>query len=500
MTEEQLNQLLVGSGSLPGSVEDLTGEVHNLMMREWLDPWSASTTPSPDMSEFDPQQLASDFDAHQLSLQLESFFQDPLEDGMVQSPYYDEMTFVPEDCVQPSIMQQQQQEEEEIQVEEEEITLQELDAMVPVQQLKRRRSSSSSESSSSEEEDDSSDEEDDDVIPTTVANVNNRQRYWSDSSDSEEDDEPLPSRASSPTTTAPSAYAYMHKRQIEETLLSKITNQLQQEKLPGILAILSSENKAGKHDDEVEIDLSRLARDQLVRLLCYVEACIGEQNGGPAVNVADYIVKEKQIKKKVQTVSDAEDSDVPRKQRRRQPKQPRKRQTRQELTEDILADDDESDEDDDKDEGEDVMAGLRGHGPMSMAELSKRQDAVRSSSSSKKSRKRVKRRSLDDAPVSSSSVPAHVEGSIAVSRPKRSAAQRKRRLSDDSDMEDGRRSNSSSGSELIVYGDEKMDFNVKDNKTIVHESTAPVVPVVPVVTPPVIDDEEDLDEEIDIML
>ena len=61
---------------------------------EWLDPWSsASNTPSP--ADLSPTDL-TDFDAHQLSLQLESFFsQDPLEEGAmaVQSPFYDEMTF-----------------------------------------------------------------------------------------------------------------------------------------------------------------------------------------------------------------------------------------------------------------------------------------------------------------------------------------------------------------------------------------------------------------------
>ncbi|KAG2219270.1 hypothetical protein INT45_000046, partial [Circinella minor] len=598
MTQEQLNELLSTPGVVAPGMEDLTGEVQNLMMSEWLDPWSsASNTPSP--ADLSPTDL-TDFDAHQLSLQLESFFsQDPLDEGAmaVQSPFYDEMTFVPENTnviipgdnthllhadnnnllnailpqqteqlfqdinkQQGMILEEEEEEEEIVQVDED-IAVQELDIAtsileqelvqpkqqqqieipMPTETLKRRRDSSSSESSSgssgSSSSESESEDDEDDVIPTTVANMNNRQQYWSDSSDSDSEDErPTQhrSRASSPLPNASTGnFAYMHKRQIEETLLSKITNQLQQDKLPGILAILSSENNG---EDEVEIDLSRLQREQLVRLLCYVDACIREQNGGPTVNVSDYIVKEKQqVKKSVQQVQDdSEDEEeeeekvMPnnnKSRRRRGPsngnkrtmkQKPKSKKSRQELTEDILAG--SSDDEDgmaDK-ENEDDLAGLRGQGPMSMAELSKRQDKVRGSSTTtttttKKSRKRTKRKNSDDAAAVVSSTTsvlaaAHMKGSIAASKPKRSSTHKKRvTSSDDSDGDEmGRRSNNSSGSELIVYGNEQMDFNVKSNETIVHQSSvvSHVVPAtpLPVLPTPIVDDDDDLDEEIDIMM
>lgn len=407
--------------------------------------------------------------------------------------------------------------------------------------LKRRRSSSSSSSSSSEssaseedeEEDSSSSDEEGNVIPTTVANLSNRHlsHYWSSSDSDSDSDAPSTRRQSSSPSAVSNSYAYMHKRQIEETLLNKITNQLQPDKLPGILSILSSETSTTQQTDEVEIDLSGLEREKLVCLLSYVDACIVEQNGGPAVNVADYIIKKQETKKKgprtrpaLRDTDDDDDDDDddndsrPRRGRRSQQRKPRRRvaKSRQELTEEILADDDEEEEQAAVPRPapslSQSMSGQR-QGPMSMASLSRRQDkeskklSRKNGANRKRSRRSKRSKDDDDAAVvsSSSSALAFAQSidSIAVSRPKRRAALHKRRLLEDALLpSDGEESGPCEEGTLIVYSDEQMDFGVTDNKTIVHEpSTTPAINSTPLPQLPVPDDDDDdVDEEIDIML
>lgn len=426
----------------------------------------------------------------------------------------------------------------------------------PVNSLKRRRSSvmsSEEEDSTDDSSDDSSDSEDENaVIPTTVANLGSR--YWSSSDESESESESYPtasttastphkrrSRPASPTASC-SAYAYMHKRQIEETLLNKISNQLQPDKLPGILAIISNDN-AGQANGEVEIDLSCLARDQLVRLLSYVEACIREQSGGPAVDLEQYLDKKEEQQPSVinkpsaAMLDDSEDEDdMPKKKRQPRRRNPsggrrqrqngvkaRSRKSRQELTEDILADDESADDMDDvlHSNGASTM-NHNNDGPISMAQLSKRQAQLerqqgkqrRRSAGSKRGGgrgKRSKKNADDDAAaVVSTSALAHaqqVTDSIAVTRPKRRTALHKRRIMEDQFYGSEETDDDQPEGTLIVYSDEKMDFNVKDNQTIVHEASPISTPVPtspaqvslsPSSTPSAIEEEED--EEIDIML
>ncbi|OBZ80946.1 hypothetical protein A0J61_11006 [Choanephora cucurbitarum] len=388
--------------------------------------------------------------------------------------------------------------------------------------VKRRRDSSSSESSSEDDsssgsESDSESEDEVTVIPTTVANMNSRGRMnYSSSSDSDSDAEVMPGHRSRAMSPVSNSYMYMHKRQIEETLLDRITNQLHPEKLPGILPILSSEKANSQHEDEVEIDLSCLAREQLVQVLSYVDACILEQRGGPAVRVEDYIQK-KPAKKGPRTrpalVDEGRMATEPKKRRpakqqRRRPAKPKSR-SRAELTEDIDAGSSSSDDS----SGEEEMMPKSKHyeGPMSMASLSKKGNAPtkpsRNSNTNNRSKKLNNKKSKprrrdDDGTVSSSVTVFQDPDSIASSRPKRRAAVHKRRLleemlapSDNEDNED-----EDDNSPLIVFGDEKMDFGVVDNRTIIHQ-----VPVISshsevVVMASVDEDEnEDTDEEIDIM-
>lgn len=364
--------------------------------------------------------------------------------------------------------------------------------------LKRRRSSSSSsgssdDSSSGSSSEEESDSEDENVIPTTVANMSSRGRYAS-SSDSESEDEATPGRRSRAASPIANAYVYMHKRQIEETLLDRITNSLDPEKLPGILPILSPESS--QQEDEVEIDLSCLAREQLVQVLSYVDACIMEQNGGPAVNVERYITKKP---KGPRTRPALVDKKV---QRRRKPSKP-KTKSRAELTEDIDAGS-SSDDEDDQEHMDYAMSKPKqaAEGPISMASLSKKNNTVKNNNRRKPVAKKSKgRRNDDDALVSSSIHVIQDPESIAISRPKRRAAVHKRRLleemlapSDDEDNEDEEDS-----SPLVVFGEEKMDLGVIDNCTIMHQ--VPVIEAEQIVTlsSVVEDDNEDTDEEIDIM-
>lgn len=393
--------------------------------------------------------------------------------------------------------------------------------------MKRRRGSSSSEDSSdaSSSSDDSDSEEENDIIPTTVANMNSRR--YSSSDDSESDAEPIHhhrSRASSPSA---SPYLYMHKRQIEETLLDRITNNLNPEKLPGILPILSSEKASNQQEDEVEIDLSCLAREQLVQVLSYVDACILEQNGGPAVNVDNYITK-KPTKKGPRTrpaLNFEDDEQHQPKNNRRPAAKPRSRKpcrprtkSRAELTEDIDADSSSSES-----VGYEVMSSSKSSlvdvGPMSMASLSKnsvvesslgcksRNGRKKTSSGNKPSKKQTRRKRDDDAVIASAINVFQDPDSIASSRPKRRAAIHKRRLLEEMlAPSDNEADEDSEDSVLVVYSEEQMDLEVVDNCTIMHQVPVPVqlistqTEVVAIASATTdTEDGEDTDEDIDIM-
>ncbi|KAL7336229.1 hypothetical protein PS15p_201590 [Mucor circinelloides] len=545
LNDEQFNQLFATSAEWSNNlpVEDLTGEVQELMMREsmnsWLQPWGGENAAC--LSDFDTQVYAQ-------SIQLENLFgqnQIDFTQDINQTAFYDELAFAPDDGslnlsaptssasspsdsstqISPIVqsvpdvhieqleqtgiivekLQILEKEDTQVNIEDEENGNNELvieeeeegQIVLSNNMLKRRRSSSSSSDSSDDSSSGSSSEEESDsenetVIPTTVANMSSRGRYAS-SSDSESESEATPGRHSRAVSPIANAYVYMHKRQIEETLLDRITNSLDPEKLPGILPILSPESN--QQEDEVEIDLSCLAREQLVQVLSYVDACILEQNGGPAVNVERYIKKKP---KGPRTRPALVDKKV---QRRRKPNKP-KTKSRAELTEDIDAGS-SSDDEDDQEHIDYVMSKPKqvSEGPISMASLSKKNNTVKNSRRRPAAKKSKSRRNDDDALVSSSIHVIQDPDSIAISRPKRRAAVHKRRLleemlapSDDEDNED-----EEDDSPLVVFGEEKMDLGVIDNCTIMHQ--VPVIETEQVVTlsSVVEDDNEDTDEEIDIM-
>lgn len=67
------------------------------------------------------------------------------------------------------------------------------------------------------------------------------------------------------------------RRILEEVILEKITNQLDSDKLSGILTIISSQEEEDEAE-EVEIDLARLDMHQLSSILLYIDACLLQEH------------------------------------------------------------------------------------------------------------------------------------------------------------------------------------------------------------------------------
>lgn len=295
-----------------------------------------------------------------------------------------------------------------------------------------------------------------------------------DSDDNDEDESDNSDEEDGPVSVMTTSYMYLPKRQVEETLLTKITEQLLPDKLPGILSIVSS------HDDqegEVEIDLSCLVREQLVRVMLYVDDCILEQQGGPKVKLSKYLLKESKPAKKQPLVDDDDDDDE----------------------EDTLG----------TTVGDKRRRKRRSHssteeGPISMAALTKK-SRKQDTSPSKPTPKRRRRAKKDQQEGSvNTKLP-----STPSTRPKRRSALHKRRMleemllglsdqeDDDEDMMDQQ--------VMVTYGEEQMDFGVVDNQTIVHQPQAmSPVSIDPLSSGSIAthdgdNDDDDQDEEIDIM-
>lgn len=312
---------------------------------------------------------------------------------------------------------------------------------VPV--MKRRRSSSCSSSSSLSSYSSSSSSSSEGEIED-FSSINNSRRYSSDSSDESEAEQEV--------------ILPFHRRQMEEMILDKITNQLEPEKLPSILTIIS--RKQEEEVEEVEIDLSRLDQDQLKRILSYVDACLKEKQGGPKVKLSDYTVEP--VKQQQQTEPSAS---ISKRQRRRN------NNRRKSIVE----------------EGHTVSGFATPtrlsstQGPISMSALTLLEQQELKSSSTKKDQVKRKRapakKKNKDASVHMSITNSNpFKDSIASTKPKRKSAIHKRRLleemlqhSDDDDTEDEQETDDN-GSGIILYGNERMDLAVTQNETIVHQS------------------------------
>ncbi|KAI8579485.1 hypothetical protein K450DRAFT_199489 [Umbelopsis ramanniana AG] len=458
------------------SAEDLTEEIEHIMMNEsvpsWINEWQ---------DQVESPTLESSIFPHTLG---DLFGGDEIAAGL-----YDEMTFYPshdspavtEPELSPPLSTSHSTCGESI---DHNLTQDIDDVQVAM----------SSESESS----DSDDEEEEE--PVLLADCTQPAFDQQDGSDSEDEEQFLyqkayASRGNSSTPVA----SFMQRRQMEESILEKITTQLDAEKLPAILTIIGSDQDEQSHGGEVEIDLTRLDQDRLGRILAYVDACVLEQHGGPSVQLNDYlcarpvIQETKQTPKKSRTrpVDSDDDSDddsqvyeLP-KRRRRQRQTPARKRTRKQrspitkhgkMTEDIIG-------------GHTVivdelslgLGGSIGDGPLSLSTL----NSVTVHQAGGKSK--TGHKSIDPE-------------SIAASRPKRRAAVHKRRMLEEllapSDDDDEDISNEVP---LVVHSDEKMDMGVTEDKVIVHESVSASLagPLAPTYTQHVSDDADE--EDIDIM-
>jgi hypothetical protein len=352
------------------------------------------------------------------------------------------------------------------------------DDIQPAVQIHNHDVSSDSDSSGSEEEDEI-------VIATTT---NTAAAY--DGSDSEDEDQSMYQKAYAGRGNNPIPVAsFMQRRQMEESILEKITTQLDAEKLPAILTIIGSDQDQQAHGGEVEIDLTRLDQDRLGRILAYVDACVLEQQGGPSVQLSKFLMAPVQHDKALASKKsrararpvESDDSDdesqvyeAPKRRQRRKAPAARKRSRKQgaaKITGDIIASIDDF-----------SFGGSIVDGPVSFSTLSS--VAVHKSGGKSK----TARKSTPTTPIDPES--------IAISRPKRRAAVHKRRMleellapSDDEEEEE-------EDVPLVVHSEERMDMRVTEDKVIVHEPVSASVAgplATTYVQPHVSDDEEDID-------
>jgi hypothetical protein len=309
-----------------------------------------------------------------------------------------------------------------------------MDSLIPTEPvLKRRRSSSCDSSASSLSSCSSTDEEE-----NTFSMLNSiSSRKSSVSSDSEQEEEQQRQQEMMST--------FVHRRQIEEMILDKITNHLDPEKLPGILTIISKTHE--EEVEEVEIDLARLDRDQLTRILSYIDACLLEKEGGPKVQLSDFTIQSKKIQQLEKAGSTK--------------KQRRKRSQRRSIVE----------------QGHTVSGSSHAqlsasHGPISMS-------ALTDIESTKRNKKRIKKK----APVTK--------------RKRRSAVHKRKLLEDMLQPSSNEESEEEGGSGIVIFGDEQMDLGVTHNETIVHQS---VIQQSIIINNNIVLDQDEDDELIDIMV
>ncbi|KAI9476418.1 MAG: hypothetical protein EXX96DRAFT_577137 [Benjaminiella poitrasii] len=360
--------------------------------------------------------------------------------------------------------------------------------------MKRRQSNSSiiscasNKSSSSLSSYSSSSSEEDDNDSNTFSVLNSSQK--SDLSSDSEEEEPI--------ILTP----YIPRRQMEEMILDKITNQLDPEKLPGILTIISTNQEEEDEADEVEIDLARLEHDQLSRILSYIDACLLEKKGGPMVKLSDYslvsVQPDKVVHPSVAPKKEKASVDARRRQTQQQIKQgnSRRRRRRKSIVESghVV-------------HGSSTTQLSSSHGPISMSALTEMEEEEKKVTKTK--RKRKMQRRDDSVPKTKGKHQESKKNSYNdVKKAKRKRATHKRRLLedmlqpsnnlDDKDDEEGW----NGGSGIVIFSNEKMDFGVTQNQTIVHQERKASIQKIEKTVSSQYDkaDNEDEDEIIDILM
>ncbi|KAI8075078.1 hypothetical protein BC940DRAFT_328675 [Gongronella butleri] len=493
-------------------VEDLTNEVQDLLLRDsmnaWL-PWMPdqandllATMPKDNFEQLDPELLAQ-------SLQLlgQDFHFDLDEataaalaptdaTGITNTNFlYDEITFDSVPSEDPSLIHSPS-----------EVSTISGHVLLP-------SATGTSSSTSSMEQDDMDISDDAIRIPCHDASSDEDDDEEDDDEeddDGDEDDDDDDDEQAYTTDPLTSSYMYHPKRQLEEALLSKITQQMHPDKLPGILSIVSAtaDHHGHGHEEEVELDLSSLDREQLVRIMLYVDACVREQQGGPAVVLSRFIPANAATNNKplhrhasVHAIGDDDDDndaahsamlldgqvDKDRRRMRRR-KQQQKRKQKSKFTESgghhVSTED----------------ATITNLLPTSsMPTVTPKKTRSRKSATANADNKKRTRAPRGKAAQDK-------KGGAAAKTKKRNGLHKRRLLedtlllaSDDNDDDEATENNV-----LIVYSDEKMDFGVVDNQTIVHQPSAASSPVAEYLAAPhqphhhSMDMDED-DEEIDIM-
>ncbi|CAO3592177.1 unnamed protein product [Absidia cylindrospora] len=491
-------------------IEDLTGEVHDLMLREsmtWL-PWvdendtNSSVKGVFPMEGFDSQLLAQ-------TLQLDGLFGQELNldhvDEATPSFFYDELTFDSSPVTTPlSSPTEQHPTIQDFGGEPSPVDLDATETMTPAISPTCEECVTDQGHESFEETGETEQEEQDDASRSVSAYADLQEDDSSTDDDGDDDDgDSEDEEDDGPVSVMTTTYMYLPKRQVEEALLTKITQHLQPDKLPGILSIVSSTTD-NQNDGEVEIDLSCLVREQLVRVMLYVDACIAEQQGGNKVKLSDYMVKE-ELSKLATTMA-------------------------------TVVDDDDDDDDDKTDttigkkrrrRRKQLVSSTPDAGPMSMAALTKKSKPKElpldttilpslSPTTTGPKRRRTRKKQQD----ASVSIPVNAKyqdpNCLASTRPKRrSTALHKRRMleemllvpsDDDENMNATIEDDGLDHQVMVTYGEEEMDFRVVENQTIAHQPfvSSLATPGVPMAlsngddVSTAIDDEDD-DEEIDIM-
>lgn len=312
---------------------------------------------------------------------------------------------------------------------------------------KRRRSSTCSSSSSLSSYSSSSSSSEEEGDEETFSSLTSRRSSLSSDSEEEQEESITP---------------FMHRRQMEEMILDKITNQLDAEKLPGILTIISTQQQ---EEEEVEIDLASLDRDQLTRILSYIDACLKEKQGGPKVKLSNYTLKPEPVAPELPTEKPR--PSLPKKQPQAKNRSKNSRNRRKSIVETghIVR-------------GSSHSQLSASHGPISMSALTEMEAGSKkkqANSNKRKKRAAKKRKSEDDLAVQMSSKEHAFKDSIASTKPKRKSAVHKRKLLEEmlqpsSDSEDEELDGSvDGGSGIIIFGNEQMDLAVTHNETIVHQ-------------------------------
>ncbi|KAI8991421.1 hypothetical protein BDF20DRAFT_844579 [Mycotypha africana] len=244
------------------------------------------------------------------------------------------------------------------------------------------------------------------------------------------------------------------RKQLEEMILEKITNELDPERLPGILSIINAVQVVDPEEEieEVEVDLERLDYDQLERILAYVDACLLEKEGGPLVDLSSFVVRQHTLPMLDRQPVD----DLPPKRQKKSNNRVFRKQSAMDGGHIV--------------DGSSYSQLSSTHGPLSMSALTdlKESAEIFKKSNNRKRRKTKKAKTKNEKKKHKPSMKNYKKPS------KRRTTICKRKMSEDlaesssAETDEDSEGKTEGGCGIIIFGDEKMDFAVTQNQTIVH--------------------------------